>query len=117
MCEAALTSSCRPASPGAQATSVETGANPNVLSNSVNVLHGGGSKVYLNATFHNFPSFKQSFDEWCREGKHVVMINKCNKQGFVINNVFRLFLCTQGWSPDVHGVASDPWRSSGYRLV
>ncbi|XP_075738923.1 uncharacterized protein LOC142784443 [Rhipicephalus microplus] len=81
-CEAALTSRSRPVSPGAQAICVNTGANPTVLNNPVSTLYGGGSKVYLNATFDNFPSFNKSFDEWCREGRHVVMINKSNKSPF-----------------------------------
>lgn len=57
-CEAALTSSCRPASSDAQAVCEGAGANTTRVTNPVNVLHGGGSKVYLNATFDNFISFR-----------------------------------------------------------
>lgn len=52
-------------------------------SNSADVLLGAGAnKIFLNATFDNFVSFKESFDAWCKEGKYVVAVSRSNKNPF-----------------------------------
>nr|XP_054932886.1 uncharacterized protein LOC126541786 isoform X2 [Dermacentor andersoni] len=111
-CEAALTSSCRPASSDAQAVCEGAGANTTRVPNTVTLLHGGGSKVYLNATFDNFISFRQSFDEWCREGKHIVTISRSHRSPFATES--KEFEYIRISYSCVHGRAIKP-RGTGKR--
>nr|XP_054925609.1 uncharacterized protein LOC129384325 isoform X1 [Dermacentor andersoni] len=111
-CEAALTSSCRPASSDAHAVCEGAGANTTRVPNTVTLLHGGGSKVYLNATFDNFISFRQSFDEWCREGKHIVTISRSHRSPFATES--KEFEYIRISYSCVHGRAIKP-RGTGKR--
>ncbi|XP_049512631.1 uncharacterized protein LOC125940449 [Dermacentor silvarum] len=104
--------------PGCSVASFDATASVKTCaSNSADVLLGAGAnKIFLNSTFDNFVSFKESFDAWCKEGKHVVAVSKSNKNPFSADSKDYEFLrityrCIHGGPARQRGIGKRPNQS------